>query len=46
MIAAAGIFEHQFGGRTKVEDSGVTQRFRTDQVEVVWREKGSNWKHT
>ncbi len=37
MIAQAGIQEFQFGGVTLLGDSWVTQRFRTDEVDVVWR---------
>ena len=37
MIAQAGIFEYQQGLDTALEDAFVTQRFRTDAVEVVWR---------
>jgi len=46
MIGMAGILEYQFGGRTKIEESAVSQRFRTDQVEVVWRKKGCSWVHS
>ena len=41
MIAQAGIFAYQHGITTALEDSTVSQRFRTDQVDVVWREKGN-----
>jgi N6-L-threonylcarbamoyladenine synthase len=37
MIAQAGIFALQFGQITKMEDSWCTQRFRTDQVQAIWR---------
>lgn len=37
MIAQAGILEYQFGQTTSLADSWVTQRFRTDEVSVVWR---------
>jgi N6-L-threonylcarbamoyladenine synthase len=37
MIAQAGILALQHGVMTKLEDSWCTQRFRTDQVRVVWR---------
>ena len=37
MIAQAGIFALQFGETTKLEDTWCTQRFRTDQVQVIWR---------
>ena len=45
MIAQAGIFAYQFGKSTDVQDSTCSQRFRTDMVDVVWREKG-DWKHS
>lgn len=38
MIAQAGLLEFQFGGGTPLADSTVTQRFRTDEVFVTWRE--------
>lgn len=37
MIAQAGILQYQFGGRTPLADTWVTQRFRTDEVFVRWR---------
>jgi len=37
MIAQAGIFAHQMGQDTAMEDATCTQRFRTDAVEVTWR---------
>lgn len=37
MIAQAGIFAHQMGQNTAMEDATCTQRFRTDAVEVTWR---------
>ena len=37
MIAQAGIFALQHGVMTRLDDSWCTQRFRTDQVRVVWR---------
>ena len=42
MIAQAGMFGLQFGSEdmmVKMEDTECRQRFRTDQVEVVWRPK-------
>lgn len=45
MIAQAGIFALQFGETTALEDSWVTQRYRTDQVKAVWR-AATVWKHT
>jgi N6-L-threonylcarbamoyladenine synthase len=38
MIAQAGVLEYQQGHATKLEDTWVTQRFRTDEVAVSWRE--------
>lgn len=38
MIAYAGILEYQNGSVTKLKDSFVTQRFRTDEVEAIWRQ--------
>lgn len=37
MIAQAGIFALQYGETTKLEDTWCTQRFRTDQVQAIWR---------
>jgi len=37
MIAQAGVFAHQMGFSTPVSESSCTQRFRTDQVDVIWR---------
>ena len=38
MIAYAGALEYMSSGKeTKLEDSWVTQRFRTDDVYVSWR---------
>ena len=45
MIAQAGIFALQYGETTKLEDSWVTQRFRTDQQKAIWRAP-TVWKHT
>jgi N6-L-threonylcarbamoyladenine synthase len=38
MIAHAGLLEWQTGITTKLEDSTCTQRFRTDEVYVGWRD--------
>ncbi len=39
MIAQAGILQLQYGATpTPLEDSVCTQRYRTDQVQTVWRE--------
>lgn len=45
MIAQAGIFALQYGETTKLEDTWCTQRFRTDQVQAIWRAP-STWTHT
>ncbi|ROW15542.1 hypothetical protein VPNG_02330 [Cytospora leucostoma] len=37
MIAHAGLLAYETGFRTKLEDTTVTQRFRTDEVHVKWR---------
>ena len=37
MIAQAGIFQLQYGQVTPLQDSRCTQRFRTDQVQTIWR---------
>jgi N6-L-threonylcarbamoyladenine synthase/N6-L-threonylcarbamoyladenine synthase/protein kinase Bud32 len=36
MIAWTGIVMHQAGLRTRIEDSSVRQRFRTDEVDLPW----------
>jgi len=38
MIAWLGYIMHNSGIRMGIEDTAVRQRFRTDEVEVVWRE--------
>jgi N6-L-threonylcarbamoyladenine synthase len=38
MIAHAGLLAYRTGMRTRVEESTVTQRYRTDEVEVTWRD--------
>lgn len=38
MIAQAGWEMFQAGHRTPLQDSGITQRYRTDEVEVTWRD--------
>ncbi|CUV06780.1 unnamed protein product [Cryptosporidium hominis] len=38
MIAHTGLLAYQKNLITKVEESAVSQRFRTDQVEILWRE--------
>lgn len=38
MIAQAGMLAYQSGFRTALKDSSCTQRFRTDEVFVKWRE--------
>ncbi|KAM5464051.1 putative tRNA threonylcarbamoyladenosine biosynthesis protein kae1 [Microsporum audouinii] len=38
MIAQAGLLAYKTGFRTRLEESTCTQRFRTDEVFVKWRE--------
>ncbi|XP_052589334.1 tRNA N6-adenosine threonylcarbamoyltransferase isoform X2 [Peromyscus californicus insignis] len=38
MIAQAGWEMFQAGHRTPLRESGITQRYRTDEVEVTWRD--------
>ncbi|CAI0646315.1 unnamed protein product [Colletotrichum noveboracense] len=38
MIAHAGLLAYETGFRTSLEDSSCTQRFRTDEVHVKWRD--------
>ena len=38
MIAQAGIFAYQMGHPTEMKNATCTQRFRTDAVQVVWRQ--------
>jgi len=38
MIAQAGLLAFQKGIKTALVDSWCTQRFRTDEVEIVWRD--------
>jgi N6-L-threonylcarbamoyladenine synthase len=37
MVAWTGILAHKHGVRQRLEDTMVKQRWRTDEVEVVWR---------
>ena len=37
MVAQAGILAHLNGLSTPLEETTCTQRFRTDEVDVVWR---------
>lgn len=41
MIAQAGWEMFQAGHRTPLKDSAITQRYRTDEVEVTWRRRSS-----
>ena len=43
MIAQAGIEMFKSGCLTPLEETGCTQRFRTDEVDVVWREQEDSW---
>ena len=40
MIALAGLRQLQFGPPTPLSEATITQRFRTDEVFVTWREAG------
>ncbi|KAF1324588.1 O-sialoglycoprotein endopeptidase, partial [Globisporangium splendens] len=37
MIAQAGVLQYQYGELTPMADATCTQRFRTDEVSVIWR---------
>ena len=37
MIAWTGLVMHRAGVRMRIADTVVDQRFRTDEVDVVWR---------
>src|SRR5437667_4537159 len=39
MIAHAGLLAYKTGFRTSISDITVSQRFRTDEVEVTWRDR-------
>lgn len=39
MIAYTGLLAFAHGITTPLEDSTFTQRFRTDEVHAIWREK-------
>jgi N6-L-threonylcarbamoyladenine synthase len=39
MIAYTGLLAFAHGITTSLEDSTFTQRFRTDEVHAIWREK-------
>ena len=38
MIAQAGIFAYMKGIETNIKDTWCTQRFRTDEVDIIWRD--------
>jgi len=38
MIAHAGLLAYKTGVQTSLEESTCTQRFRTDEVHIKWRE--------
>ncbi|CAO3698463.1 unnamed protein product [Rhizopus stolonifer] len=38
MIAHAGLLAYKTGFTTPLEESTVTQRFRTDEVKIAWRD--------
>jgi N6-L-threonylcarbamoyladenine synthase/N6-L-threonylcarbamoyladenine synthase/protein kinase Bud32 len=37
MIAWLGLIMYKAGVEMKIEDTGVKQRYRTDEVDVIWR---------
>ena len=39
MIAQAGIFAFQHGVSTPIDDADISQRFRTDAVDIIWRRR-------
>lgn len=39
MIAYTGLLAYAHGVSTPLEESTFTQRFRTDEVQAIWREK-------
>lgn len=39
MIAYTGLLEYAHGVTTPLEESTFTQRFRTDEVHAIWRER-------
>lgn len=43
MIAHTGLLAIQYGEETSLEDSWVTQRYRTDSYRAIWRPK-TTWK--
>lgn len=38
MIAHAGLLAYRTGFTTPFEESTITQRFRTDEVHIAWRD--------
>ena len=38
MIAYAGVLQYFTSGPTELKDTWVTQRFRTDEVYIGWRD--------
>jgi N6-L-threonylcarbamoyladenine synthase len=40
MIAYTGLLQYLNGETTPLEETQCTQRFRTDEVLVTWRDKG------
>jgi N6-L-threonylcarbamoyladenine synthase/N6-L-threonylcarbamoyladenine synthase/protein kinase Bud32 len=38
MIAWTGILMHQSGVKMRIENTAINQRYRTDEVDVLWRE--------
>lgn len=39
MIAWTGLLAHQAGVKQSIEETGIEQRWRTDEIEIPWREE-------
>lgn len=37
MIAQAGVLQYRYGKATPLGETTCTQRFRTDEVDIIWR---------
>lgn len=37
MIAQAGVLSYMYNGATEFKDTVCSQRYRTDEMEIVWR---------
>ena len=45
MIAQAGVLSYMYNGPTELKDTVCSQRYRTDEMEIVWR-WGVCWFYT